>query len=114
VNGLFPWAGDNIESKGRVGMAAALDEEQDLRLAARDAEKVDRRRWRRDEKEALDELLPKATGRWVAGWTGGQTKGWMNIGRLGRSTPRTNSPMGPCVNHGLNAVRSPPPVRPCV
>ena len=34
------------------------------RSAGRQAEALDRRKWRADRKTDLDELLPKATGRW--------------------------------------------------
>ena len=45
-------------------MDAALEEERE---AARRGAALERRRWRKDEKEQLDELLPKATGRCALG-----------------------------------------------
>ncbi len=40
-------------------MAAAVDDEADDRTAGWNAEKQDRKRWRADQREQLDELLPK-------------------------------------------------------
>ena len=44
-------------------MAAALEDDQNAFGAAREAEAAGRKQWRAQQKEALDELLPKATGR---------------------------------------------------
>eukprot|EP00877_Chromochloris_zofingiensis_P009627 jgi/Chrzof1/4918/Cz15g04140.t1 len=54
-------------SGGGTGMKAFLEDEQDRtagqRTAGRLAEQQERRKWRADQKDVLDELLPKATGR---------------------------------------------------
>ena len=58
---LGPRAGGGTGAAGVVtGMDAALEEERE---AARRGAALERRRWRKDEKDQLDELLPKATGR---------------------------------------------------
>jgi hypothetical protein len=44
-------------------MAAALDDDRDAFGAARQAEAADRKLWRSQQKEAPDEMLPKASGR---------------------------------------------------
>lgn len=49
-----------------VGMDAALEEERE---AARQGSRGEARRWRKDQKEQVDELLPKATGRCVVAAT---------------------------------------------
>jgi hypothetical protein len=49
--------------RGELGMAAALDEDQEAFGARKAAEAADRKQWRAEQKQALDELLPKATGR---------------------------------------------------
>ncbi|WIA28710.1 hypothetical protein OEZ86_011246 [Tetradesmus obliquus] len=50
----------------KLGMAAFLQDQKqqhtESRVAARAGEAADRRSWRREQKEALDDLLPKATG----------------------------------------------------
>lgn len=48
---------------GTGGMAALLEDRQAARKDARAAEGADRRRWRAEQREALDEMLPKSTGR---------------------------------------------------
>ncbi len=54
-------AGGGAGAAGVVtGMDAAMEEERE---AARRGAALERRRWRKDEKEQLDELVPKATGR---------------------------------------------------
>ena len=45
-----------------TGMDAALEEERE---AARRGALLDKRRWRKDQREQLDEMLPKATGRFA-------------------------------------------------
>jgi hypothetical protein len=45
-------------------MDAALEEERE---AARRGALLDKRRWRKDQREQLDEMLPKATGRYANG-----------------------------------------------
>ena len=55
------FAGGGAGTAGVVtGIDAAMEEERE---AARRGAALERRRWRKDEKEQLDELLPKATGR---------------------------------------------------
>lgn len=48
----------------KLGMAAAMEEEREAQMGARDAELAERRRWKADQKLLLDEMLPKATGRY--------------------------------------------------
>ena len=48
---------------GELGMAAALEDDRDAFGAKKEADKVDRQQWRAQQREALDEMLPKATGR---------------------------------------------------
>eukprot|EP00775_Hariotina_reticulata_P004090 gene4090-4337_t len=45
------------------GMAAFLDDQQQQRAEERLGAAVERRSWRREQKDLLDEMLPKATGR---------------------------------------------------
>lgn len=52
--------------RGELGMAAALEEDREAFGARKDAEATQRKQWRAEQKEALDELLPKATGRYTA------------------------------------------------
>ena len=63
----FKGGGGGGGGGGRVGgggaMAAMLEDRQAARRDARAAEGAERRRWRAQDREALDELLPKATGR---------------------------------------------------
>ena len=62
MDGSLICAGGGGSAAGVVtGMDAALEEERE---AARRGALLDRRRWRKDEREQLDEMLPKATGRW--------------------------------------------------
>ena len=49
--------------RGELGMAAALEDDQSAFGAAREADKASRKEWRAQQQEALDEMLPKATGR---------------------------------------------------
>ena len=44
-------------------MAAAMEDDRDAFGARREADAAGRKAWRAEQKEALDELLPKATGR---------------------------------------------------
>ena len=44
-------------------MAAALEDDQSAFGAAREADKAGRKEWRAQQRDALDEMLPKATGR---------------------------------------------------
>lgn len=53
-------------SRGELGMAAAMEDDRDAFGARREAEAADRKAWRSEQKAALDELLPKATGRCAA------------------------------------------------
>ncbi len=41
-------------------MAAAIDDEADGRTAGRQADRQERKRWRADQKEQLDEMLPRS------------------------------------------------------
>lgn len=54
-----------------MGLAAALEEDREQRFAARDAarqvERAEQRQWKKEQHEWLDEMLPKATGRFVTG-----------------------------------------------
>ena len=52
-------AGGN-EGVAGVGMAAAVDDEAADRTAGRQADRQERKRWRSDQKELLDEMLPKS------------------------------------------------------
>lgn len=51
--------------KAKLGMAAALEEEREAREGARDRERAEMRRWKADQKAEMEDMLPKATGRWV-------------------------------------------------
>ncbi|DBB00478.1 hypothetical protein WJX82_000952 [Trebouxia sp. C0006] len=55
--------GDADLALGAVGMAAAMEEEREAEQAARQGQQVERRKWRADQKDWLEEQLPKATGR---------------------------------------------------
>lgn len=55
--------GDADLASGAVGMAAAMEEEREAEQAARQGQQVERRKWRADQKDWLEEQLPKATGR---------------------------------------------------
>lgn len=44
----------------KLGLDAAMEEERE---SQRSAERIERRRWKADQKQALDKMLPKATGR---------------------------------------------------
>ncbi len=57
-------AGGSVESV-KVGMAAALEEDRLARESARDAERAEVRKWKADQRAELDEMLPKATGRYA-------------------------------------------------
>ncbi|DBB00835.1 TPA: hypothetical protein ACH3X1_000762 [Trebouxia sp. C0004] len=57
--------GDADLASGAVGMAAAMEEEREAEQAARQGQQVERRKWRADQKDWLEEQLPKATGRCV-------------------------------------------------
>lgn len=59
-------------SRGELGMAAAMEDDRNAFGARREVEAADRKAWRADQKEALDELLPKATGRYRP-WTSPST-----------------------------------------
>ncbi len=45
------------------GAAAELEEEMDAREASRAEEQRQRQKWKGEQKELLDEMLPKSTGR---------------------------------------------------
>jgi len=47
----------------KLGMAAALEEEREAR-EGRSAVKAEVRRWKKDQRDELEEMLPKATGRY--------------------------------------------------
>lgn len=55
--------GGGVGGATKLGMAAAFEEEQEARDTLKDASKVEKRRWKADQKMLLDELLPKPTGR---------------------------------------------------
>ncbi|KAK9830029.1 hypothetical protein WJX72_009298 [[Myrmecia] bisecta] len=55
--------GTEHASKGAIGMAAAIEEEREMHASQRAAQWQERKQWRLQQKEELDELLPKATGR---------------------------------------------------
>ena len=58
-----------MPSGDALGMAAARGEEQEASMEAASNRRLegqaDRRRWNEDQRQRMDELLPKATGRWV-------------------------------------------------
>jgi len=47
--------------KTDVGLAAAMEEDREAFSAKRAQDAVERKNWRSEQKETLDELLPKAT-----------------------------------------------------
>ena len=52
-------------------MAAALEEEREAAAAAVVGRNVERRKWKAEQKDLLDEMLPKAEpGRWDTFWPG--------------------------------------------
>eukprot|EP00195_Chlamydomonas_chlamydogama_P006780 CAMPEP_0202905990 /NCGR_PEP_ID=MMETSP1392-20130828/36933_1 /ASSEMBLY_ACC=CAM_ASM_000868 /TAXON_ID=225041 /ORGANISM="Chlamydomonas chlamydogama, Strain SAG 11-48b" /LENGTH=353 /DNA_ID=CAMNT_0049594321 /DNA_START=32 /DNA_END=1093 /DNA_ORIENTATION=- len=59
----WAFAGGSGSGTGARGMAAYLDDQKSKQGDARDAERTAARRRRADEKEVLEELLPRATGR---------------------------------------------------
>lgn len=67
IKALPPTVRGGDRLAGAVGLAAAMAEDTEKRYeakgASRQAEAGERRKWRADQKELLDEMLPKATGR---------------------------------------------------
>jgi hypothetical protein len=59
--------GEASRPDGALGMTAAMEDELELRRDKRDQDKahtkVEQQRWKLQQREALDDLRPKATGR---------------------------------------------------
>ena len=53
-------AGSGEPSRGAVGLAAAEEEDRQAFSARRAQEAQEQKKWRADQKEALDDMLPKA------------------------------------------------------
>lgn len=56
-------AGTEGTGRSALGMAAALDEDREAFGAQKQAEAGERKQWRAQQRELLDEMQPKATGR---------------------------------------------------
>ena len=54
-------AGSGGADKTAVGLAAAMDEDREAFSAQRAQDAVERKNWRAEQRDTLDELLPKAT-----------------------------------------------------
>ena len=54
-------AGSNGADKTAVGLAAAMEEDRNAYSAQRAQDAAERKQWRGEQRDALDELLPKAT-----------------------------------------------------
>ena len=46
-------------------MAAAIEEDREAFGTQKQAQAAERKSWQKEQREALDEMLPKATGRWL-------------------------------------------------
>ncbi|CAL8471137.1 g10679 [Coccomyxa elongata] len=59
------WAirGKEGTERSALGMAAAMEDDREAFGAQKQAQAAERKTWRREQREALDEMLPKATGR---------------------------------------------------
>lgn len=57
------FAGSGGPSGADVGLAAAMEEDRQAFSSKRAEEAMERQKWRSEQRETLDEMLPKATGR---------------------------------------------------
>jgi len=55
------YTGSSGAVKTDVGLVAAIEEDKEAFSAKRAQDAVERKNWRSEQKETLDELLPKAT-----------------------------------------------------
>ncbi len=46
-------------------MAAAIEDDREAFGTQKQAQAAERKSWQKEQREALDEMLPKATGRWL-------------------------------------------------
>lgn len=58
---LWPHAGSGSADKAAVGLAAAMEEDRNAYSAQRAHDAAERKNWRAEQRDTLDELLPKAT-----------------------------------------------------
>ena len=54
-------AGSGGADSSALGLAAAMDEDRDAYSAQRAQDVAERQKWRSEQRDTLDELLPKAT-----------------------------------------------------
>ena len=56
-------AGSGATESSAVGLVAAMEEDREAFSGKRAEEAAERKKWRTEQRETLDELLPKAMGR---------------------------------------------------
>lgn len=62
---LLAYAGREGTERSALGMAAAMEDDREAFGAQKQAQAAERKSWQKEQREALDEMLPKATGRWL-------------------------------------------------